>query len=53
MTWNCAIGTPEEDHDWYYDGGDEDVGLFPAWICRACGKIDLTGREPPSDDCDY
>lgn len=45
----CGDGTPDEDHDWFYDGGDPDVGLFPAWICGVCGKVDA-GREPPSDE---
>lgn len=51
--WDCAIGTPDEDHDWRYDGGDESVGVPAVWICRHCGKVDERDREPPSDDYDY
>lgn len=50
MTWDCAIGTPDEDHDWVYDGGEPDVGLFGCYVCRQCGKVDESDREPPSDD---
>lgn len=48
--WDCAIGTPEEDHDWVYDAGEPDVGLNGCYVCRACGKVDQTDREPPSDE---
>lgn len=46
--WDCAIGTPEEDHYWDYDGGDHSVGVYGAWVCRFCGKVD-SDRDPPSD----
>lgn len=46
----CDDGT--FDHDWYYDGGDSDVGLASAWVCKTCGEEDCN-REPPSDDDDY
>lgn len=50
----CCTGAPEHDldHDWHYDGGDQSVGLNPAWVCRGCDATD-TDREPPSYDDDY
>lgn len=51
--WDCAVGTPEEDHYWQYDGGDYSVGVYGAWVCRFCGKVDESDREPPSYDDDY
>ena len=45
MTWNCYIGTPDEDHDWEYISdwyGDPGVINGTCDIhfkrCRACGK---------------
>ena len=46
---DCMDGTPDEDHDWRYDGGDFSVGIYGAWVCRACGKEDCD-REPPSEE---
>jgi len=51
--WDCAIGTPDEDHDWHFVGGDSSVGISDAWVCRACGKVDESDREAPSYDDDY
>lgn len=51
--WDCAIGTPEEDHYWEFHGGDSSVGEADAWICRFCGKVDESDREAPSYDDDY
>ena len=51
--WDCAIGTPEEDHYWEFHGGDSSVGEADAWTCRFCGKVDESDREPPSYDDDY
>ena len=48
MTWECNDGTPDEDHDWAYDGGDWTVGVPGHYYCKACGKVDDTDREPPS-----
>lgn len=45
----CRDGTPDEDHDWHYDGGDYSVGINPGWICRSCDKVD-TDRPPPTDE---
>lgn len=39
MTWDCAVGTPDEDHDWKYNPGEPDVGIGPSLICRQCGKV--------------
>lgn len=50
--WDCAIGTPEEDHDWHFVVGDSSVGESDAWVCRACGATDYE-REPPIYDDDY
>ena len=57
--WDCALGTPEEDHDWHFVSdwyGDPGVINGTAdcsrWVCRACGKEDYD-REPPSYDDDY
>ena len=47
--WDCRIGTPEEDHDWQYVGGDPSVGIGDGWVCQACGKVDESDREPPSE----
>lgn len=46
---DCMDGTPDEDHDWFYDGGDPDTGLYPGYVCRYCGKVDERDRDPPSD----
>lgn len=53
LVWDCAIGTPDEDHDWHFVGGDSSVGVSDAWVCRACGKVDETDMEPPSEEDDY
>jgi hypothetical protein len=52
MTWMCIHEDGGEDHDWEYDDGDPSVGVPGVYICRQCGKVDYSGREPPSDD-DY
>lgn len=48
--WDCKIGTPDEDHDFVYDPGEPDVGIPPCYVCRACGKVDESDREPPGED---
>lgn len=56
--WDCAIGTPEEDHDWEFISdwyGDPSIVNGTAdcsrWECRACGATDYE-REPPTWDPD-
>lgn len=51
MAWNCADGTPEEDHDWQIKSdwyGDPGVinGTCTFYVkrCRQCGK-----EEEPTD----
>lgn len=59
--WDCAIGAPEEDHDWEFVSdwyGDPDVINGTAdcsyWQCRACGKTDYERERPTWDpDDDY
>lgn len=36
--WDCADGTPEEDHDWKLIVGDSSVGEGDYMECRQCGK---------------
>lgn len=57
--WDCADGTPDEDHDWKWISdwyGDPGVINGTAdcsyWECRVCGKVD-ENREPPSTDDDW
>lgn len=35
--WDCKAGTPDEDHNWKFNGGDPDVGLQDELECRECG----------------
>lgn len=56
LAWDCAIGTPDEDHDWEFISdwyGDPGVINGTAdcsyWKCRVCGKEDHE-REPPQED---
>lgn len=44
--WDCADGTPDEDHDWKLVGGDRSVGEGDIVECEQCGKQ----REPTEDD---
>lgn len=55
--WDCADGTPDEDHDWEYISdwyGDPEVINGTCDIhykrCRQCGKTaDWNGRRPERD----
>ena len=44
--WDCADGTPDEDHDWILIPGDSSVGEGDYMECQQCGKTrDATERE--------
>lgn len=36
--WDCADGTPEEDHDWHLICGDASTGESDYMECAQCGK---------------
>ncbi len=36
--WECNDGTPNEEHDWVFVGGDRSVGEGDYMECRQCGK---------------
>lgn len=36
----CAMTDGTFDHDWYYDAGDPDTGVNPAYVCKVCGEVD-------------
>ena len=49
-------GTPDEDHDWHYEAGDDSVGIVGGWVCRYCDKVHpkSADMDPPSDpEYDY
>ena len=58
--WDCAIGTPDEDHDWEYKSdwyGDPGVINGTADIyfrrCRVCGKEEQVSAEDMPTYEDY
>jgi hypothetical protein len=51
--WDCADGTPEEDHDWILICGDPSVGLGDYMECAQCGKErEATEQEIADSYCD-
>lgn len=50
MVWDCAIGTPEEDHEWEFvdDSFDHEYGTEQVhyWRCKYCDKT----REMEAED---
>lgn len=58
--WDCADGTPEEDHDWKYKSdweGDPEVingtQSFYYRVCEQCGKEEsVSAEDMPQDDYD-
>lgn len=47
--WDCADGTPEEDHDWRFVAGDCSVGEGDHVECAQCGEErDVIFGEYPS-----
>ena len=53
---DCMDGTPDEDHDWHYEAGDDSVGIVGGWVCRYCDKVHpkSADMDPPSDpEYDY
>jgi hypothetical protein len=47
----CMDKVEREICAWEYDAGDSSVGVNAAWVCIACGNVDIN-REPPSHDDD-
>lgn len=50
--WNCADGTPEEDHDWFLICGDRDVGEADYMKCVHCGKTREATEQEIADSYD-
>lgn len=50
--WDCADGTPNEDHDWRLICGDSSVGIGDYMECRVCGK-EREATEQEIDDSYY
>lgn len=47
--WDCADGTPDEDHDWVLIPGDRDVGDSDYMECAQCGKTREATEEEIAD----
>jgi hypothetical protein len=49
MPWDCAHGTPDEDHRFRLKGGDHSVGEGYWMECEECGEIREATEQDISD----